>query len=231
MLLPYAYIGIRFIISICLLACTSCQSVDMSVLRNKKPDVVSPVQAIRLLEEGNQRFVNGKLTEKHVIQTRNQVVSEQKPIAVIISCSDSRVPPEMIFDQSLGNLFVIRVAGNVMNDDVLGSIGYAVDHLNVPLIMTLGHENCGAIMATLNRGNIPEYLLSIVHKIQPAAKKVMTSGASGEELINKTVIENIKAVEHELMESPMINKKLMHNEIKIVSGEYQLATGKVLWIR
>lgn len=158
-------------------------------------------------------------------------MSEQKPIAVIISCSDSRVPPELIFDQSLGDLFVIRVAGNVINEDVIGSIGYAVDRLNVPLIMILGHEDCSAIIAALNRGSMPDYLLSIIHKIQPAAKKVMESGVTGKELIDKTVIENIKFVEQELTESPTISKKLMHEEIKIVGGEYQLATGKVLWIR
>lgn len=231
MLHQFSYIGIRLSIGICLLFFAGCQPVEQVSLRNKKMEVVSPDQAIRLLEEGNQRFVNGQLSEKNVIQTRKQLMSEQKPIAVIISCSDSRVPPEMIFDQSLGDLFVIRVAGNVINEDVIGSIVYAVNRLNVPLIMILGHEDCGAIIAALNRGSIPDYLLSIVHKIQPAAKKVLASGVTGKELIDKTVIENIKVVEQELTESPTISKKLMHEEIKIEGGEYQLVTGKVLWIR
>lgn len=220
------------VVAFCLLSCSGCCPLGQTtlIISKKTNDAVSSEQAIRMLKEGNQRFVQGHLAEKNILQNRSQLIFEQKPIAVIISCSDSRVTPEIVFDQSLGDIFVIRVAGNIINDDVLGSIGYAMDYLNVQLIMILGHQNCGAVIEALNRRNIPDYLLPIVNKIQPAVKKGMASGATGVELVDKTVIENIKIVEDELSESPTISKKLLHGEVKIVGGEYQLTSGKVFWL-
>lgn len=215
--------------SISLQLCTDWHPLNPSSGENAYAKI-SPNQAIRLLEEGNQRFVMGNLVEKHVIQARTQLVSEQKPVAVIISCSDSRVAPEIVFDQSLGNLFVIRVAGNIMNDDVMGSVQYAVDHLNVPLVLVLGHENCGVIIEALQKRKHPLYLQSIINKIEPATEKAISAGITQDEIVDWTVIENIKLVKDELHENSALNEKLADGQLQIIGGEYHLATGKVSWI-
>ncbi|MEK5645714.1 MULTISPECIES: carbonic anhydrase [Paenibacillus] len=178
---------------------TGCHPLNQPTFSEEIKQEMNPAQAIRLLEEGNHRFVTGHLAEIDVIQNRNQLISEQKPIAVIISCSDSRAAPEIVFDQSLGDLFVIRVAGNIVNDDVIGSFQYAVDHFNVPLVLVLGHENCGAVIEALKRRKHPAYLQSIVNKIEPAAEKAISAGIAEEDMIiDRAVIENIKLANYNI---------------------------------
>ncbi|MEF3304298.1 carbonic anhydrase [Paenibacillus sp. GYB003] len=219
------------VVGLNLLSGTGCHSLYQPTFNEKIKEEINPDQAIRLLEEGNHRFVSGHLAEKQVIQARRQLVSEQKPVAVIISCSDSRVAPEIVFDQSLGDLFVIRVAGNIVNDDVIGSVQYAVDHLHVPLVMVLGHENCGAVIEALQRKKHPSYLQSIVDKIEPAAEKAISAGLAEENVIDRAVIENVKLVEDELHEYSTLSEKLMNGDIRIIGGEYHLASGKVTWLK
>ncbi|WP_200870225.1 MULTISPECIES: carbonic anhydrase [Paenibacillus] len=219
------------VVWMCLMSSTGSRSLNQPVFSEKIKQEMNPVQATRLLEEGNQRFVTGHLAEKHVIRNRKQLISEQKPVAVIISCSDSRVAPEIVFDQSLGDLFVIRVAGNIVNDDVIGSVQYAVDHLHVPLVLVLGHENCGAVIEALQRRKHPAYLQSIVNKIEPAAEKAISAGIAEKDIIDWAVIENVKMVEDELLEYPALNEKLVNGGLKIIGGEYHLESGKVTWLR
>lgn len=214
-----------------LLSGIGCHPLNQPTFSEEIKQEMNPAQAIRLLEEGNQRFVTGHLAEKDVIQNRSQLISEQKPIAVIISCSDSRTAPEIVFDQSLGDLFVIRVAGNIVNDDIIGSVQYAVDHFNVPLVLVLGHENCGAIIEALERRKHPAYLQSIINKIEPAAEKAISAGIAKDEMIDRAVIENVKLVKDELHEHSALNEKLANGDLKIIGGEYQLESGKVIWIK
>ncbi|WP_373230580.1 carbonic anhydrase [Cohnella sp.] len=210
-----------------MLICAGCSSVNQPIIESSAIEefsTIKPNEAIFSLREGNVRFVGGHLSEKHLLQVRQDLVSGQHPIAVIISCSDSRVTPEIVFDQTLGNLFVIRVVGNILDPDVLGSVEYAVEHLHVPLVMVMGHEQCGAVIAAL-QGHQNGNIRSIMKKIEPSADKVKSTGAKGEELINNTVIQNVKAVEKELKRDPIIKEQLQHGELKISGTIYRLSSG------
>lgn len=188
---------------------------------------VEPAQALAKLREGNQRFVSGKLM--HPGQTtarRTELASVQHPFAIVLSCSDSRVPPEVIFDQGLGDLFVVRVAGNVLNDEGLGSIEYAVDHLGSRLIVVLGHQSCGAVKAARDtmaaKGQAPGHIQSLVDAIEPAV-----AGTAKEDL-EATIKANVKHVVDELRSStPVLKAKVDSGEIQVIGSYYRLDTGEV----
>jgi carbonic anhydrase len=129
-------------------------------------------QALQELMNGNKRYVAAELAHPNQTAARRaEVAKGQDPFAIIVGCSDSRVPPEIIFDQGLGDLFVTRVAGNIVDDVVLGSIEYAAEHLGVPLIVVLGHKRCGAVEAAAKGGDAPVHIRSLVEAIKPAIKK------------------------------------------------------------
>jgi len=153
--------------------------------------------AIERLSSGNARFVSGKLRHPHSANDwRKRLIDGQAPFATILGCSDSRVPPELLFDQGFGDLFVIRVAGNVVDTDVVGSIEYGVDHLNTKLVVVMGHEGCGAVTAAMQAdedlNKEPNEIRSLVSKIKPATKKVKQD-LPFEERLNLSV-EELKAV-------------------------------------
>src|SRR5438093_1385095 len=134
-------------------------------------------EALARLKEGNRRFAEGKVRHAHqAADWRKHLAAGQRPIATILGCSDSRVPIELVFDQGFGDLFVIRVAGNVIADETIGSIGYALRHLKTPLLVIMGHEGCGAVTAALDAlsGNISQakYIQSLVRHIEPAVKQL-----------------------------------------------------------
>ncbi|MFO7447351.1 MAG: carbonic anhydrase [Ignavibacteriaceae bacterium] len=153
-----------------------------------------------------------------------EIYKEQHPFAVILSCSDSRVPPEVIFDEGLGDLFVIRVAGNVADEVVMGSIEYAAKYLAAPLVLVMGHEHCGAVHAALEPGEYGENINRIIEKIAPAVEK--TKSLPGDHYHN-AVVENIKIVKTILEEDPELKPFVMEGKLKIVSGIYNLGTGEV----
>jgi len=200
---------------------------------------VSADEALQKLMEGNKRFVESKMTAcgESNAAARGKIAQSQKPYAIILSCSDSRVPPELIFDKSLGEIFVVRVAGNVPDPIVLGSIEYAAEHIGSPLIMVLGHERCGAVTATVDangkgEGNIG----AIVKAIAPALKKVKAECQRHKEcdrkdkarLVECVVDENAKLVAANLVkQSKVIAELVKEGKIKIVSAKYDLDDGKV----
>jgi carbonic anhydrase len=179
----------------------------------------------RLLD-GNQRYVQEKLTHPDGTRARiTELAQGQHPFAIILSCADSRVPPEIIFDQGLGDLFTIRVAGNVVDDHVLGSIEYAVEHLNVKYIMVLGHERCGAVDATVKGGHAPGHVASLVRAITPAVHAV--KGKPGD-LLDNAVRENVKMVVKQLqMSRPILEERVAKKELVIEGGRYDLDDGSV----
>lgn len=188
-------------------------------------------RAKRVLFEGNQRFITGKFAKKDLSSKKLKALLQgQKPFAVIVSCSDSRVPPELIFDQGLGDLFVIRVAGNVVDKVALGSIEYAVEHLKAPLVVVMGHEKCGAVKATAEGGEAAGSIGAIVEKIKPSLIKVKARGTKGESLIEETVNENVKAVIRDIEKSSVIKHAIEKGEIKVIGAKYHLSTGKVQWL-
>lgn len=187
---------------------------------------VSPEQALQLLTDGNTRFVTEKHGASNIGQVRrNELTKGQHPFAIIVSCSDSRVPPELVFDQGLGDLFVIRTAGEVVDDIALGSIEYAVEHLGVHLVVVLGHEECGAVKAAVAGGEIPGHIAAITKAIQPAVLQAKTE--AGDQVSN-AVKDNVDLIVKKLIVTkPIIDDAVAHKHIQIVGGVYDLKTGKV----
>ena len=173
----------------------------------------------RLLE-GNKRFVSGKMAAKDFVARRSELVSGQKPFAIILTCSDSRVAPEYIFDVSLGDIFVVRTAGNIADSIALGSMEYAAEHLGSPLLLVLGHEKCGAVGATCAGGTPDGNIASIVQEIYPAARAM---GNNPE----KTVSENVKCVLGKIRKKSAILSHLENGgKLKLSGAIYSLSTGE-----
>jgi len=191
--------------------------------------VMTGNEALQLLKEGNKRFSQGNLAVKDLGAARreNLLTKGQEPFAVVITCSDSRVPPELLFDQALGDIFVIRTAGNVVDAIAIGSVEYAVEHLKTPLIVVLGHENCGAVKATVDGGEAPGSISAIVDKIAPSVQKMRAAGLTGSELCESATIENIGATIADLLGSPIIKHFMKDGLLKIVAARYHLGSGEV----
>ncbi len=194
---------------------------------------VSADEALQKLMDGNQHYVaqqmtNQKMSDQHV---RESLSKGQKPYAIILSCSDSRVPPEIIFDKGLGEIFVVRVAGNVPDPIVLGSIEYAAEHLGTPLIMVLGHERCGAVTAAVDAKGKPEGNIgAIVKAIAPAVAQARKEykGTDKSQLVETAINDNVRLVEANLTKhSPMLKHLAKEGKIKIVAAKYDLDDGKV----
>ena len=187
---------------------------------------MSPEQAWNLLLEGNQRYVAGQPAHVHQsIERRTEVVAGQHPGAIVLTCSDSRVPPEILFDQGIGDIFVVRTAGNVADDVALGSIEYAVEHLGVQLVVVLGHQKCGAVAATVQGGEVPGHLPSIVNAIKPAVDQ--TRGQGGDPVDN-AVRANVRLIVAQLRAcQPILAEQVHTGHLKVVGAYYSLETGAV----
>jgi carbonic anhydrase len=187
---------------------------------------VTSEQAMKMLMDGNARFVSGNLTHPDQSpERRAEVLAGQHPFAVIVGCSDSRVPPEVIFDQGIGDLFVIRTAGEVMDNATLGSIEYAVEHLNVPLVVVLGHDSCGAVTAAISGGEAPGHLISLVEAITPAVEEAR--GMKGD-LLNNSIDMNTKNIVEELKTTgPILSEAVKEGKLQIAPARYHLASGAV----
>jgi carbonic anhydrase len=180
------------------------------------------------LNEGNDRYISGRTSSKDFAREREDLLKGQKPYAIIVTCSDSRVPPELIFDESLGQLFVIRVAGNVVDPDVLGSIEYAVEHLHCHLLIIMGHESCGAVKATIEGGKVPPNIGALVYKIKPAVKAAKAKHLNEEETLNLAIENNVHIqLEESIKQSKVIKEYFEKGELKIYGAVYNLHTGKV----
>lgn len=190
---------------------------------------ISGNEAVQLLAEGNKRFTTGNVAVKDIGKARRENLSTkgQKPFAVVVCCSDSRVPPELLFDQALGDIFVVRTAGNVVDEIAVGSVEYAVEHLGTPLVVVLGHEKCGAVKATVDGGEAPGSISAIVSKIAPSVQKAQDAGAKGNDLHEAACIENIKTTIADLEKSPIIKHFLKDGLLKVVGAKYHLVSGEV----
>lgn len=183
-------------------------------------------QALQRLLEGNQRFVASRFQYPHQTpERRMELLSGQQPFAVIVGCSDSRIPPEVIFDLGLGDIFVIRTAGNILDDVGLGSLEYAVEHLHVPLILVLGHENCGAVTAALQGGEAHGHLGSLLTAIQPAVSQAKTQ--TGNMLENAIKANMTRIVEQIKTTEPILSKAVQDGSVDVIGAYYHLESGKV----
>ena len=184
-------------------------------------------QALQLLLDGNQRFVEGKL--EHPNQTperRTEVAKGQHPFASVLACSDSRTPPEIIFDRGLGDIFTVRVAGNVADQVVIESLDYSVKHLGVRVVMVLGHRRCGAVIAAVqgHEGPVDEDEGPLLSELRPAV--AASKGMPGDPVEN-AVRENVILVMKKLATSEELSGMVKSGELKIVGGVYDLSTGKI----
>lgn len=189
-------------------------------------------KAMTLLKEGNDRYVDGKAQHLRNDQDRRSitVAHGQHPFVSILSCSDSRVPLETIFDAGIGDLFVVRVAGNVADGDEIGSLEYGVGHLESPLLLVLGHTKCGAVTAAVKnspvKGNIP----FLINKIKPAVARTIKNNPllTGDPLISEVINTNVwQTIEEILKRSEEIREKVNKGEIKVIGGIYDIETGKI----
>jgi len=199
-------------------------------------DVLNSLQnnVIKTLLEGNQRYLDQKMhvcSENTTKATREQLAKGQKPYAIILSCSDSRVPPELIFDQDPGDIFVVRVAGNIVDPILLGSIEYAAEHLGSPIIVVLGHERCGAVTAAVKshgpaEGNIGSIIEAITPAVEEAKKKA--TGINEIQLVENAIDENIHLVAQNIFNRSSVIRHLMQvNKIKMIEAKFDLDEGKV----
>ena len=195
-------------------------------MHNQDEAAISGDKALQKLMDGNNRYVSAQMS--HPNQTtarRTEITGGQHPFAIIVGCSDSRVPPEIIFDQGLGDLFVVRLAGHVLSDEALGSIEYALEHLGTRLIMVLGHDNCGAVTAAVKGGDIPGHIGSIVKAIAPAVKKAKSQPG---DLLENAIRENVAMVVDQLRSSsPLLAHLVKDGILKIIGAYYRLDDGKV----
>jgi carbonic anhydrase len=183
-------------------------------------------EALKRLLEGNDRFVKGRDAHPHLGSARRaDLLRDQEPFATIVGCSDSRVPPEIIFDQGLGDLFDVRVAGNVIDEDVLASVEYATLHLRTPLVLVLGHESCGAVSATLElfdgRSHEPPDIRKLLRLIEPSFR-VLPANLKGASRVTAAVEANVRQSMARLKNSAVAGA-----DVKIVGSVYNLATGLV----
>ena len=195
-------------------------------MHHSKEDSMNADQALKELAAGNKRFAaSGQLYPNQSHQRMTELSDAQKPFAAILGCSDSRVPPEVIFDRGLGDLFVVRVAGHVMNDFVLGSIEYAADHLQTPLIMVLGHSKCGAVQAAASGAVGAGHTACLTESIQPALEEARKRGG---DLVDGAAKANAKIIAKQLKASePILCTLVGEGKLKIVPAFYDLDTGLV----
>jgi carbonic anhydrase len=189
----------------------------------------SPEAALLLLMEGNQRFVQGAPRHPHqTVDRRTATASSQTPFAVILTCADSRLSPEIVFDQGIGDIFVIRNAGNLLSDHVIGSIEYAVEHLHAPLVVVMGHTRCGAIAAAVAGGEATGKVQSIVTSLAPiveSARARAGNTADQAEKINAKIAATAVAASQ-----PLLAPAEAAGRLKVVAARYNLETGAVEWL-
>ena len=185
-------------------------------------------EALKKLMDGNRRFVSETYDRGDIGPGRRAEISKgQRPFAVIVDCSDSRVVPEFIFDQGLGDLFVIRTAGNIVDDIAIGSVEYAVKHLGVRLVLVLGHDDCGAVKATVAGGKAEGHIDAILQAIRPAVAVAMQKPGN---LLDNAIAQNVDMGINRLQSAqPILAQALQTGDVRIVGGVYHLKDGSVDW--
>jgi len=210
------------------LAIIACSSIVALVLAAEHPVAsVSADAALAKLKEGNLRFASSEVSQsKPTAARRAETAQEQHPFAIVLGCADSRTAPEIVFDQNIGDLFVVRTAGNLVDDHGLGSIEYAVAHLGARLVVVLGHQRCGAVTAALASGTAPGHVQSLVRDIQPAVKAA--KGKDGN-VTDIAIAENARLMAAKIRNEASLGE--LAKEVRIISGVYDLDTGKVEWAK
>ena len=203
----------------------------MKTLTKEMQAAITPVMALDLLKEGNKRFINNLKLHRNLLQQVNETSDSQHPFAIILSCIDSRTSVELIFDQGLGDVFSVRIAGNIINEDILGSMEFGCKVAGAKIIVVLGHTQCGAIKGACDHVEMGN-LTALLSKIQPAVydeKTVIENRHSdNDEFVEKVSSINIKRTVHAVMErSPILKDMIESGTIAIVGGMHDISTGEV----
>ena len=203
----------------------------MRTLTKQDQDAITPEIAFSLLKEGNIRFINNLKANRNLLQQANETSDGQHPFAIILSCIDSRTSAEIIFDQGLGDIFSVRIAGNILNEDILGSMEFACKVAGAKIIVVLGHSKCGAIKGACDHVEMGN-LTALLSKIRPAIDDENTTAenrnSSNESFVEKVTLINVKRVMGGIVERSTILKEMAEkNEIKIIGGMHDLMSGEV----
>ena len=203
----------------------------MKTLTKEMQAAITPAMALDLLKEGNKRFVNNLKVNRNLLQQANETSDGQHPFAVILSCIDSRTSVELILDQGLGDVFSVRIAGNIINEDILGSMEFGCFVAGSKIIVVLGHTKCGAIKGACDHVEMGN-LTALLSKIQPAVydEKTVTENRNSDnsEFVEKVAAINVKRTVHAIIErSPILKEMIDAGEIEIIGGNHDLLTGEV----
>jgi carbonic anhydrase len=201
--------------------------------RANEVEGVLPAEARTRLETGNARYAGSKVHPRRYRAERPELAKGQAPYAMVLACADSRVPPEIVFDESLGKLFVVRLAGNVADADALGSLEYAAEHLGTRYLLVLGHASCGAVKAAVSGAGGSPNLLGLVKEIKPAvdAARGALPNAKDDEILSASVKENVRLQMKNVSEkSPVLREMIAKGQVGIGGGVYDLETGKVAFV-
>ncbi len=203
----------------------------MKTLTQALQSAITPVMALKLLQDGNKRFENNLKVNRNLLQQANETSGSQHPFAVILSCIDSRTSVELIFDQGLGDVFSVRIAGNVINEDILGSMEYACKVVGAKIIVVLGHTQCGAIRGACDHVEMGN-LTALLNKIQPAIyeenSEIENRNASNYIFVEKVASIHIKRTLHAILDrSPILKEMIEAGTIGIIGAKYDVATGVV----
>lgn len=203
---------------------------NMRTLTKEMQDNILPSQALQLLREGNHRFINNLKAHRNLLEQVNETKEGQHPFAVILSCMDSRTSAELIFDQGLGDIFSIRIAGNVLNEDIVGSMEFACKVAGAKIIVVLGHTKCGAIKGACDKVEMGN-LTPLLRKIEPALLSTPFTAynpADSYEFVNAVAAGNVHHVMDEIPRaSPILSGMIDNGQIAVVGGMYDIETGKV----
>ena len=203
----------------------------MKTLTKEMQNAITPAMALDLLKDGNKRFVNNLKSNRNLLQQANETSEGQHPFAVILSCIDSRTSAELIFDQGLGDVFSVRIAGNIINEDILGSMEFGCKVAGSKIIVVLGHTKCGAIKGACDHVEMGN-LTALLTKIRPAVDDELTTtdnrNSTNGEFVEKVATINVKRSVKSIMERSIILKEMIEKgEIGIVGGTHDIATGQV----
>ena len=201
----------------------------MSVTTKEIQSKSSVQEVLEILKKGNQRFVNQDPKSRNLLEQVNTTSTGQFPLAVVISCIDSRVPTEMVFDQGIGDIFCVRVAGNVINQDVLGSVEFACKVAGVKLIVVMGHTSCGAVKGACNDVELGN-LTGLLDKIKPAISIVANRGVAADDagFVDEVALENVQiSLDTILNDSPVLKEMVDSHEVKCAKAMYSVQTGEV----
>jgi carbonic anhydrase len=226
-------IHLEFHIKVPMYRINSLIGVAMKTISKKDQHNITPDQAIDLLHKGNQRFIQNLRFNRNLLQQMNETADGQYPFATILSCIDSRTPAELIFDQGLGDIFSIRIAGNIVNDDIIGSLEFACKAAGSKLIVVLGHTNCGAVKGACDKAELG-HLTQLLKKITPAIQQETTfkeqRNGSNLAYVNEVAKINIRnSIQAILDKSDIIKELVAQKTIKIIGGIYDVSSGEVFF--